>query len=208
MITVSLREIRKPADDIIVSDILRYVITAGGVFVLVLLFRSRFAWRVYTFVGALLSLVLILGFLFSVRYLVQEPSPRTIFFIVVPLILPAFLLIVLWLDLSPPDPFGPVPEGTMKAYADLIERLDTGGFRLEAAAVQRGPLGMASLVFVNRSDQIIALVAGNNPKKALLWLYSQIVGHLAVLSTATHGSGARPPGELRHGYPENNFQTS
>lgn len=154
-----------------------------------------------TFAGALFGLVLILGFLFNVRFLVQEPSPGTIFFTVIVLTPPALFLVMLWLESSSPDPFGPVPEKTMKAYADLIERLDTWGFRLEAAAVQRGHLGMASLVFVNRSDQIIALVAGNNPKKALLWLYSQIGGHQVVLSTANHGSGTRAPGELRQWLP-------
>ena len=42
---------------------------------------------------------------------------------------------------------------------------------------------------------------GNDPQRAHLWLYSRIAGHQAVLSTANHGSGARPPGEFRQWLP-------
>lgn len=177
-----------------------YALLGGAAVAVLFTFRSRHSWRLDAVGGVLAGIFIPVALVFLLVVFIAQPSFGALFLIVSVLVLPGFLLVIIWWETGPADPFTPVSGAALEVHAELGEGLKALSFQLRAAAAGRRSLGIPSFIYVRRPDQLVVLVVGKNPATPRVYVYSEIADHLAYLCTA-YTSGTRAPGELRQRLP-------
>ncbi|GMQ85384.1 MAG: hypothetical protein BMS9Abin07_0950 [Acidimicrobiia bacterium] len=182
------------------SDLAFYLVLIAATIGVLLISRSRHAWRLNAVGGVLAGIFIPVAFVFLLVVFIAQPSFGAIVLIGAVLFVPAFLYSLVWWESGPPDPFKPASERALQAHSGLGEVLEGMGLQFRAAAVGRRSLGVPSFIYSRQADQLIVLIVGSNPDGASVYVYSLIADHSAVLCT-TYLSGVRPPGEVRQRLP-------